>query len=71
MKTIILTALIGAAIAATQADAGPAWVQLVEGHAEARLVTDAPRCPLISIGGHLRRMTQRADAPTDFADKVC
>jgi hypothetical protein len=73
MKTVFMAALIGAAMLSAQAraDAAPAWVEMVAGHAEARVVTDAARCPVISIDGHPRKMTERAPVTADFANRVC
>ncbi|HEY7851414.1 MAG TPA: metallophosphoesterase [Caulobacteraceae bacterium] len=48
-----------------------AWVQMTGAGAEARVVTEAPACPVIAIDGRRRRMAERA-APTEaFPNRIC
>ncbi len=42
------------------ASAGAAWVQMVEGHAEARVISDSATCPASTIDGHRHVMSERA-----------
>lgn len=72
MKTLMLAALAAAlSVAQAGATTGPAWVQMVEGHAEARVVIDATACPVITIDGHRRPMRERAGPNDDFANRIC
>jgi hypothetical protein len=49
----------------------PLWVEMVEGGAEARLVTDEQACPTLQVDGRLLKMTERAEIETDFPNRVC
>ena len=63
---------IGALAAALPASAAPfAWVQMVAGGAQARLVTEAATCPKLFVGGRPRVMTERAGPTPEFANRVC
>ena len=48
-----------------------AWVQMVAGGAEARLVTPAPACPAILVDGAARPMRQRAGPTETYPNRVC
>jgi Calcineurin-like phosphoesterase len=49
-----------------------AWVQIVAGsRAEARAVTDADDCPVITVDGGARPMRQRAGPSDAFANRIC
>ncbi len=71
-----MTGWIGG-IALAFALAGPAaaspiaWVQMVAGGAEARLVTPAPACPAILVDGAARPMRQRAGPSETYPNRVC
>ena len=68
----ILLIVVAAVLAADAAAAGPqAWVQMVGGGAQARLVTDAETCPTITIDGRSAAMSERAGTNADFANRVC
>ena len=63
---------MAAALAVGAVAARPAaWVQMVDGGAQVRLVTEAARCPTIRIDGRVAAMTQRAAPTADFANRVC
>ena len=73
MRLPILATVISAGLFAGAVLAGPStpWVQMVAGHAEARVVTDAATCPAIVIDGRARTMTERAGVSDAFANRVC
>ena len=73
MRTSILAAAAGAVslIHGPNASAGTAWVQMVQGHAEARVVTASATCPTILIDGHMHAMSERAAPNDDFANRIC
>ena len=48
-----------------------AWIQMTATGAEARLVTEAKACPMITIGHNRFRMTLRASADAAFDNRVC
>ena len=54
------------------AEAAPyAWVQLVDGGAEARAVAGRSHCPILDIDGRLTPMQERAPANAIYALAVC
>jgi hypothetical protein len=62
------------ALGSVAARAGEAarWVQYAaDGAAEARLATDAPQCPALTIDGRAVPMTERAPPDGDFALRLC
>ncbi|MBV8592857.1 MAG: metallophosphoesterase [Caulobacteraceae bacterium] len=65
------------AILAAIAFCGPAraetwpWMQMVQGGAEARAVTDAPQCPDLRVDGRPHAMRERAQPAEGFPNRVC
>jgi hypothetical protein len=57
--------------AATPAFAERAWVQLTDRGPEARLVTQAPDCPPVTVDGGPRPMQRRTGPSADFPVTVC
>jgi hypothetical protein len=57
--------------AATPAFAEQAWVQLTDHGPEARLVTQAPACPAVTVDGGPRPMQRRTGPSADFPVTVC
>lgn len=53
------------------AAAAPAWVQMVAGGAEVRIVTAAVACPAVSVDGAKRPTVQRAAPDAAFPNRVC
>ena len=48
-----------------------AWVQMVDGGTEARLITVAGVCPRVMVNHVARPMHERAAPNVDFANRVC
>ena len=49
-----------------------AWVQINGGNrAQARAVTDADACPVLTVDGRARPMTERAAPSEAFANRIC
>ena len=75
MRKPITTALAAVGLAvgpiSPAASAVTAWVQMVPGGAEARLVTEAPGCPSIIVDGGSRATVERAGPADGFANRVC
>ena len=61
----------GALALAGSAAATVAWVQMVAGGAEIRLVTSAAACPTVKIDGAERSTRERAGPGEAFANRVC
>ena len=48
-----------------------AWVEMVAGGAQARLITDAATCPRLSVNGRSSAMIERARPMPEFPNRVC
>ena len=68
-----LLAFILAATVAGRADAQVlrAWVQMVQGGAEARAAVAGPACPTLEIDGRPTAMTERAGPDQAFPNRMC
>ena len=66
----ILFVLAGLVLATRIAAAPVAWVQMVAGGAEARLVTDGP-CPTLRVNGVATPMHERAAQTEAYANRIC
>jgi hypothetical protein len=71
MRPLILALALTATAAGPGRAAQSAWVEMTAAGPEARVVTDAPACPTISIGGRRRATTLRAGPNSAFANRVC
>jgi hypothetical protein len=70
----LVASLLCAAVAAAQAQprfAERVWVQLTDRGPEARLVTQATRCPAVLVDGKAWPMQRRAPTSADFPVSVC
>ena len=67
---VVACALVAMSLVATTARAA-AWVEMTPDGAEVRLVTDAPKCPAVGVGGRALAMTERAGPGEAFANRVC
>ena len=78
MRSSVLKPLAGGVIAlaalaaARPTSAAPvAWVEMIVGGAQARVITDAASCPKVLVDGRSRTMTERAGPSPEFANRVC
>lgn len=71
MRPLILALALAAMAAGPGRAAQSAWVEMTAAGPEARVVTDAPACPAINIGGRPRAMALRAAPNSAFPNRVC
>ncbi len=71
--TGVFLTLALAATFASRADAQVlrAWVQMVQGGAEARAAVAGPTCPTIEVDGRSAAMTERAGPDEAFSNRMC
>ncbi len=68
MRPLILALALAAMAAGPARAAQSAWVEMTAAGPEARVVTDAPACPAISIGGRGSPDGVEGEAPEAFAN---
>jgi len=71
MRRLILALALATAAAGPGRAAQTAWVEMTAAGPEARVVTDAPSCPAITIGGRRQAMALRTGPVPTFANRVC